>query len=246
VISTSIKSVAMALSLAAVVQAQGRRGGPPAGPRSGTIERATIAGSDVTVYLPPDYASDAARRFPVVYLIAERPVDSLKSAADELASAPGFSEPIVVMTSSRTPDALVADVDMRYRTIAARISRGLSGYALGGDAALRAAMKRPDVFSSLYLLSASIVDATVAMVDGAAPDLRRLYGISVSIGTGDPGLAMNRRLHDAMTRAHVPHYYEEFDGTLAERAAERIETRVLTFFSKSLTAPANPTSPAVQ
>jgi hypothetical protein len=189
-----------------------------------------------------------------VYFLAERPVDSVKDAADKLAAAPGFSDPIVVMPAGsfatgeqeRRADEIVAYVDGHYRTITARISRGLAGYSLAGDGALRVAIKRPEVFSSLYLLSASPVEATLAMIDGAAPNLQRFYGIAINVGTADPALAMNRRLHDAMTRSRIPHYYEEFDGTLVDRSSERIETRVLPFFSRNLTAPANPTSPAVQ
>ena len=67
------------IACTAVLAAQGRRGGPPPGkPRNGTIERASVRDRDVVVYLPPSYASDAMRRFPVVYLIAERPLDNLK------------------------------------------------------------------------------------------------------------------------------------------------------------------------
>jgi hypothetical protein len=238
--------VVLVAGIAAILGAQGRRGAPPpAGARSGTLERATIAGTDATIYLPPSYATDAARRFPVVYVISERPIDAAKDAADKLAAAPGFSEPIVVM-SDMPVDNAVADIDKRYRTLAARISRGLAGYAVGGDAALKLAMKRADVFSSLYLLSASIVDATLSAVDGDAANLQRFYGISISVGTRDAPLPVNRRLHDAMTRLRIAHYYEEFDGAHAERISERLETRVLPFFSKNLTAPANPTSPAVQ
>src|SRR5687768_17763261 len=75
---------------AAIVEAQrggrgvGRGGGAgaPAVTGAGTVERITVHGKslegnlegdspdrDVTVYLPPGYASDPNRRFPVVYLL---------------------------------------------------------------------------------------------------------------------------------------------------------------------------------
>ena len=252
-------AVLVTVTAAALGAQRGRGGAPPtaAGPRVGTMERVMVQGRDVLVYLPPSYASDAMRRFPVVYLLAEFPVDTLKlqEAADRLATQPGFSEPIVVLPD--VPRAagdvetfvtvdLVAYVDGKYRTMTARISRGLGGSSLGGDAALRVAMKRPDVFSSLYLVSASIADASSAMLDGSAANLRRYYAMAINVGTKDPALAQNRRLHDAMTRLVIPHYYEEFDGAFADKAAERLDTRVLPFFSKNLLAPANPTSPAVQ
>jgi S-formylglutathione hydrolase len=138
---------------------------------------------EVSVYLPPSYAGSPTRRYPVVYLLhgyggrdntfTSRLANLLESA-DRLASAQGFSELIVV-----TPDAftlhkgsmysssvtvgdwegfvaqdLVAYIDGHYRTIANRMSRGLTGHSMGGYGALRIGMKRPDVFSSLYIMSA--------------------------------------------------------------------------------------------
>jgi enterochelin esterase-like enzyme len=237
--------------------AQGRRGGgPPPAVGPGTIERGTVGVSDVTVYLPGSYTSDAARRFPVVYLIAERPVDALKlpEAADRLSSAQGFSTPIVVMSDMLPAAApasekfvaedLVSYIDMRYRTIAARISRGLAGYGTGGSGALRVGMKRSDVFSSLYLMSAA--DTSLSVLDANADSLRRYYAIAIDVGTKDMSLASNRALHDALSRLKVPHYYEEYDGDHLSQAAERVRTHLLPFFSRNLSAPANPTSPAVQ
>jgi enterochelin esterase-like enzyme len=49
---------------------------------------------------------------------------------------------------------LVAYMDRHYRTIPDRGSRGLAGHSMGGYGTFRIGMKRPDVFSSLYNLSA--------------------------------------------------------------------------------------------
>ena len=49
---------------------------------------------------------------------------------------------------------LVAYIDSHYRTIPERLSRGLAGHSMGGYGAIRIGMKRPDVFSSLYIMSA--------------------------------------------------------------------------------------------
>jgi S-formylglutathione hydrolase len=51
-------------------------------------------------------------------------------------------------------DDLVGYVDSHYRTIAERTSRGLAGHSMGGYGTIRIGMKRPDVFGSLYILSA--------------------------------------------------------------------------------------------
>jgi enterochelin esterase-like enzyme len=255
---TSIRAAALVVGLtltigtSLTVSAQRGRGGPPAGPRNGTIERITAGGKDISIYVPPSYATDAMRRFPVFYLLTEKSIESLRlqEGADKLASAQGFSEPLVVVVNASgdaekfVADDLVASIDGKYRTISARISRGLAGYSNGGDAALRVAMKRPDVFSSLYLLSGSVEPSAGAIESGAA-NLKRLYMTAIAVGTKDSVLNANRQVHDAMTRLKIPHYYEEFDGSRDDRIGELMQTRVLTFFSRNLKAPANPTSPAV-
>ncbi|HEY1304666.1 MAG TPA: alpha/beta fold hydrolase [Vicinamibacterales bacterium] len=143
---------------------------------------------DVTVYLPPGYSSDQTRRYPVVYLLhgyggrentfTER-LASLRESADRLAVAQGFSAQIVVTPSAFTlhkgsmysnspttgdwerfiAEDLVAYIDSHYRTLADRRSRGLGGHSMGGYGALRIGMKRPDVFMSLYIMSACCLSA---------------------------------------------------------------------------------------
>lgn len=49
---------------------------------------------------------------------------------------------------------LVAYMDSHFRTIPDRLSRGLAGHSMGGYGTIRIGMKRPDVFSSLYIMSA--------------------------------------------------------------------------------------------
>jgi S-formylglutathione hydrolase FrmB len=197
---------AVALTVATtLLHAQGRGGGRGAGPGvsagPGVIEHITVHGKalegnlegdspdrEVTVYLPPSYARDQNRRYPVIYLLhgyggrdntfTER-LASLQESADRLGAATGFSEPIVVMPSAFTlhkgsmyssspttgdwerfiADDLVGYVDSHYRSLPARVSRGLAGHSMGGYGALRIGMKRPDVFMSLYIMSACCLTA---------------------------------------------------------------------------------------
>jgi len=242
--------------MTAAIGAQGRRGGGPAAPRRpGTVERFSVAGKDVAVFLPGSHAAEPARRFPVMYLLGGFPIENLKlaDAGDRLANAQGFSETIVVVPDAPASptsaekfvvDDLVPYVDAHYRTIAARISRGLAGYSSAGAIALRIGMKQPDVFSSLYVMNpCCLTNDVLTSLDGAAGNLQRYYALAVDTGTRDAQqLASNRQLHDAMSRLRIPHYYEEYDG----EPAGRIDTRLLPFFSRNLAAPANPTSPAVQ
>jgi enterochelin esterase-like enzyme len=191
---------------AAVVEAQGGRGGARgAGPgvpaTAGRIETITVHGTSlegnlegdspdraVTVYLPPSYASDQSRRFPVVYLLHgyggredtfTARLASLQESGDRLAIAQGFSSAIVVTPSAYTlhkgsmyssspttgdwerfiAEDLVAYMDKNYRTLPSRLSRGLAGHSMGGYGALKIGMKRPDVFGALYVMSACCLAA---------------------------------------------------------------------------------------
>jgi enterochelin esterase-like enzyme len=164
--------------------------------RAGAIERIKVHGPsldgnlegdaadrDVTVYLPPSYATERTRRYPVLYLLhGYGGTDStwtgrlaaLPEIADKLVAAGRIRDLIIVMpnafslhkgsmysSSVTTGDwesyiaqDLVSYIDRHYRTIPDRLSRGLAGHSMGGYGALRIGMKRPEVFSSLYLLSA--------------------------------------------------------------------------------------------
>jgi enterochelin esterase-like enzyme len=351
---------------AAFLQAQGRRGAGPAGAAS-TVEHVVVHGKalegnlegdtpdrNVSVYLPPSYRTDPNRRYPVVYLLHgygahddmfTGRLGNLTESADRLASAAGYSSPIIVMPDAFTlhrggmytnsvttgdweafiAQDLVAYIDSHYRTITARISRGLAGHGMGGYGALRIGMKRPDVFSSLYVMSAAFLEATdnarpeaaapaeaiktraqaeeaargeegkpegsspslalalaaawspnasngplfldlpvkdgkvrtdiaakwnanaaLSLVENQASSLNKLYALAIDIGAKDRALASNRRLHEALMRLKIAHTYEEYDGDATSRLGDRIERNLLPFFSKSLAAPANPTSPAVQ
>jgi enterochelin esterase-like enzyme len=226
----------------------------------------------VTVYLPPGYAGDEKRRFPTVYLLhgeggSENTfVDqtfALPQSADRLASAQGFSE-FIVVTPNATPvkgsmyasstaagdwerfiaDDLVSSIDGRFRTLTHRMSRGIAGHDTGGEAALRIGMKRPEVFANLYAMSPSAVDAVTAELAKYAANLDAYYAISIDVGVADPSLPSTRQLHAAMTKLRIPHAYEEYDGSRANRIRERIEWSTLPFFARNLASPANLTSPS--
>ena len=202
---------------------------------------------------------------------------------------------------------LVAYVDAHYRTIADRMSRGLAGASMGGYGTIRIGMKYPEVFSSIYALSACCLTANInprvenlaaveairtpedvakagrgpmgtlaraaawspnpnnpplyldlpvkdgkiqpaivakwaanaplAMVDQYIPNLKKLHVIAFDIGNQDEAVAPRtiKELDEVLTAAGVAHIYETYDGTHNSRRAERIETKMLSFFSNNLT-----------
>jgi len=183
--------VAFGVPLSAQVQTEV----PPAVPGAtpATVERVKIHGTalegnlegdavdrDTIVFLPPSYARDSSRRYPVVYALHGYSIGAEQWTREihvpqtiEGAFALGASEMIVVLPDSKTghngsmysssvttgdferfvAHDVVAYVDVHYRTIADRASRGLVGHSMGGYGATRIGMKHPDVFGSLYIMS---------------------------------------------------------------------------------------------
>jgi enterochelin esterase-like enzyme len=159
----------------------------------GTVERITVHGRSlegnlegdspdrpVVVYLPPSYARDTTRRYPVLYFLhgytatAEAYVKSL-AIPDSIdrAVAAGAREMIVVIPDAFTKYSgsmfsnsptigdwetfiardLTEFIDQRYRTIASRDGRGLAGHSMGGYGTMRIGMKQPAAFAALYAMS---------------------------------------------------------------------------------------------
>lgn len=135
---------------------------------------------DVFVFLPPSYAKEKRRRYPVVYALHGYSIGAEQWTHEihvpqtiEGAFAEGTKEMIVVLPDSKTVHNgsmysssvttgdferfiyhdMVEYIDAHYRTIPDRLSRGLVGHSMGGYGASRIGMKHPDVFGVLYIMS---------------------------------------------------------------------------------------------
>jgi len=195
--------LALAATLAQAPAPAARRAEPKAPARANAVEHIKVHGKslegnlegdttdpEVAVYLPPSYASDKSKRYPVVYLLHgyggrddtfNGRLATLPDSADNDVKAGTAKEMIVVMPNSFTlhkgsmysssvttgdwesyiADDLVAYIDSHYRTLPNRLSRGLGGHSMGGYGALRIGMHRPDVFSALYLMSSCCLNASL-------------------------------------------------------------------------------------
>ncbi len=135
---------------------------------------------DVLVFLPPSYAKEKKRRYPVVYALHGYSIGAEQWSKEihvpqtiEGAFAQGAKEMIVVLPDSKTihngsmysssvttgdfenfiAHDVVFYIDAHYRTLPNRLSRGLVGHSMGGYGATRIGMKHADVFGSLYIMS---------------------------------------------------------------------------------------------
>jgi enterochelin esterase-like enzyme len=152
---------------------------------------------DVTVCLPPSYATDQNRRYPVIYILHgyggndstwTGRIANVPEIADRVFESGSAKEMIVVAPSAQTVYTgsmysnspvtgdwevfiardLVEYVDTHYRTLADRMSRGLAGHSMGGYGTVRIGMKHPEVFSSLYALSSCCLTANLNPGQNAA------------------------------------------------------------------------------
>jgi S-formylglutathione hydrolase FrmB len=176
-------------------------------PPQGTVERLTVHGRSlegnlegnspdrtVFVYLPPGYATETRRRYPVVYFLHGYAATAdtylrlleLPESADR-AIAAGARAAIVVLPDALTKNNgslysnsptigdwetfiaqdLPAVIDMQYRTVPSRESRGLAGHSMGGYGALRIGMKQPGAFGALYAMSSCCLMEDPAPARGA-------------------------------------------------------------------------------
>jgi S-formylglutathione hydrolase len=203
-------------------------------------------------------------------------------------------------------EELIAYVDSHYRTIPRRDSRGLAGHSMGGYGALRIGMKHPEIYSSVYLLSACCISATflqfreeemakaekikdpaevaqaefltkiilaasaawspdpknpplfldtpgmkgpkqtevfnkwtanapLAQIDQYIDNLRELKAIAMDVGDSDHGInETTKELDQVLIKYEIPHSFEVYTGDHLNHIADRIETKVVPFFSKSL------------
>jgi endo-1,4-beta-xylanase len=187
----TLLTIAALILMAAVLAAEPvlpRGGGwdnPPAEPGPGVVHKTFRSGSmnvDVgyNLYLPPGYADDAGRRYPVIYwlhglggnengMFPERVIDR--------AVREGKVPPLIVVFANggaRTryhdsidgkirADTLIAKeliphIDKTYRTIASRDGRSVQGMSMGGNGALKFAFKYPELFGSVVAFAPALVD----------------------------------------------------------------------------------------
>jgi enterochelin esterase-like enzyme len=197
----SYQGWAISLGLALCAAAQVKTEVPPVvpGAKPVAVERIKVHGAalegnlendavdrDVIVFLPPSYAAEKSRRYPVLYALHGYSIGAAQWSKEihvpetiEGAFAQGAQEMIVVLPDSKTvhngsmysssvttgdferfiAHDVVAYIDAHYRTIPQRTSRGLVGHSMGGYGASRIGMKHSDVFGSLYIMSPCCMSA---------------------------------------------------------------------------------------
>jgi S-formylglutathione hydrolase len=80
-------------------------------------------------------------------------------------------------------------------------------------------------------------NAPLAMVDQYIPNLKRLKAIAFDAGTQDRSIAASIKVLDEKLVAYgVAHLYEAYEGNHTNKVGERIEMKMIPFFSTNLSA----------
>ena len=194
-----VLTISLGLAMFLAAQVKTNVPDPVPGAKPVTVEHVKIHGKslegnlegeevdrEAIVFLPPSYAKDTSRRYPVVYALHGYSIGAEQWTKEihvpqtiEGAFAQGSQEMIVVLPDSKTvyngsmysssvttgdfenyvARDVVAYMDAHYRTIPKRTSRGLVGHSMGGYGASRIGMKHPEVFGSLYIMSPCCLSA---------------------------------------------------------------------------------------
>jgi enterochelin esterase-like enzyme len=154
---------------------------------AGTLDESTITSAALgrtmpyAIYLPPSYASQPDRHFPVLYLLhgagggyTEWSEYGLPQEAARLMSEGGLDEFIIVMPQGDKSywanglttdgeawtdylvDDIVPFIDANYRTIPDRTQRAIGGLSRGGFGSLYVGFTHPELFSIIAANSPSL------------------------------------------------------------------------------------------
>jgi S-formylglutathione hydrolase len=136
-----------------------------------------------------------------------------------------------------SPAELVKSVDE------VRGSRGGAQGTLARAAAWAPNPQNPPLYVDLPTKNGEVVpdvavrwaaNSPVAMLDQYVPNLKKYKALALDIGLQDGLITSNQVFVDRLKRFGIPHTYETYEGDHGNRIPQRLEEKVLPFFSQHL------------
>ncbi len=135
------------------------------------------------IYLPPGYAKNSAKRYPVIYNLHGAGGNEVRTVYNAEVLHEGivkgrWPEMIMVfpnggratmyqdsadgrfLAETTFIEELIPHIDKTYRTIAARHGRCIEGFSMGGRGSTHLALKHPDLFCSLFNQAGNVYPAS--------------------------------------------------------------------------------------
>ncbi len=196
---------------------------------AGTTEMQSIPSStpgvpyQFVVYLPPCYANQPDRRYPVLYLIPGRTSGpetwinaGASTTADAMIHTPEIPPFIIVSTQDTDSDPQAGDIqtllipyiEKTYQILPDRRYHAVAGGSLGGIAAYRIVFQHPDHFASLAMFGSGVEDVEKDKVRAwlAAISENNKPRVFLNCGTEDPFmLAMAKLSISLLDQYHIEH-----------------------------------------
>jgi len=196
------------------------------------------------VYTPPGYSPSSSRQYPALILLPGVPGDEndwtsgggyAEIVFDNLISDGRMVPMIVVMHASDVResgdrddanlaefekvlvDELVPAIKERYRASPEPMSWAIAGLSLGGEFALNAGLKHPELFRAIASLSGSLVPRSFERRFGRAftePDAvsREYRLIWLGSGSDDVFFGGAKAFAEHLQTVRVPHVFRQFAG----------------------------------
>lgn len=154
---------------------------------SSTLESRILGGEQhYAVYLPPSYAKEPQRRYPVLYLLHGMYQDykswfndgGLQTSADK-AIAEGATEMIIICPNGfnsfyyNTADMryedffiqeFVPEIERRYRILSEKEHRNIAGLSMGGFGATYLAFQHHELFGNAYSTSGGFIEPATTLL----------------------------------------------------------------------------------
>jgi len=99
------------------------------------------------------------------------------------------------------------------------------------DLPVKDGVARPDVQAKW------LENSLIPMLEKSGGNLKPYRAVKFDVGTMDNLLATNQQIDAAMTKLGIPHVFETYEGDHNGKIAERLETKVMPFFSANLALP---------
>ena len=195
------------------------------------------------VYTPAEYEADPQTRFPVFYLLhgsgdneaVWTEFGRAHVILDNLIASGRAVPMILVMPDGHATDPhapgswgrnagdfeadLLGDVlpfvEGRYRVLADREHRAISGLSMGGSQSIRAGLNHRELFAWVGGMSSAIRNPDQVLApfwEDPVAALTPLHLLWIAVGRDDFLIEENRRFDGLLTEKGVPHQYLETDG----------------------------------
>lgn len=209
----------------------------------GRVEKGILESTDppqeYRIYLPPCYAEQTDKHYPVLYLLHGQTYTADQwirlgavDVTDKLILS-GESRPFVIVFpedrywngakgnsfGKRLVDDLIPYIDSNYRTIPDRDQRAIGGMSRGAGWALQLGLTRWDLFSIIGLHSLAVFQTDGSKIERWLAKIppASYPTVFMDIGDSDPEVATALNVVTAFTKKGVLHEWHLYTGAHSEK-----------------------------